>query len=247
MGTDEKKEAPADPANEMALFRQKMTSLLEAGEKAGNKLSMLQIHELMSGFQDAAGKIDLILSYLQARGIQIEGSPIPSCLRGQGAGTDPVPFPGTRKALSVEEAGYLESTIRALEAQKEDVETDRGQTQGMILAARLAAKWHCEEILLQDLIQEAQMAFFQAFLEDAAREDKWYEERILKGIREAILQQTQQKDQDNALVEKVQKLEDAIQELADEEDGQVRFSAADLAILLDMKEEEINSILRLTE
>ena len=55
------------------------------------------------------------------------------------------------------------------------------------------------------------------------------------------------KFEDDYLVAKVEKLEAAVRELTeDEEDESSKFSAGELAIILDMDEEEIRDVLRLT-
>ena len=53
--------------------------------------------------------------------------------------------------------------------------------------------------------------------------------------------------EDDYLVAKVEKLEAAVRELTeDEEDESSKFSVEELAIILDMDEEEIRDVLRLT-
>lgn len=63
----------------------------------------------------------------------------------------------------------------------------------------------------------------------------------------AIEEQTQRKFEDDYLVAKVEKLEAAVRELTeDEDDENSKFSVEELAIILDMDEEEIRDVLRLT-
>ena len=67
------------------------------------------------------------------------------------------------------------------------------------------------------------------------------------GCLDAIEEQTQRKFEDDYLVAKVEKLEAAVRELTeDEEDESSKFSVEELAIILDMDEEEIRDVLRLT-
>ena len=61
-----------------------------------------------------------------------------------------------------------------------------------------------------------------------------------------VEEQTQRSMGDNILVEKVQKLDQAIRDLSeDEEDGESPFTIGELAVILDMKVDEIKDILRL--
>lgn len=116
-------------------------------------------------------------------------------------------------------------------------------------AARMAAEMNCEEINIADLIQEANVSLLMALGEETEEEknEKWLMGRIRAGICEAIEIQTQRKFEDDYLVAKVEKLESAVKELAeDEEDGEAKFSIEELAIILDMDADEIRDVLRLT-
>lgn len=79
------------------------------------------------------------------------------------------------------------------------------------------------------------------------KDEKWLLGRVRAGIRNAIEEQTQKKFEDDYLVAKVEKLEAAVRELNDEDDDEsAKFSIEELAIILDMDEEEIRDVLRLT-
>ena len=105
---------------------------------------------------------------------------------------------------------------------------------------------NCEEIFIADLIQEANISLLMALGEEEPEEkdEKWLLGRIRCGIRHAIEEQTQRKFEDDYLVAKVEKLEAAVRELTEDESS--KFSVEELAIILDMDEEEIRDVLRLT-
>ena len=116
-------------------------------------------------------------------------------------------------------------------------------------AAEMAVEMNCEEIFIADLIQEANISLLMALGEEEPekKDEKWLLGRIRCGIRHAIEEQTQRKFEDDYLVAKVEKLEAAVRELTeDEEDESSKFSVEELAIILDMDEEEIRDVLRLT-
>ena len=116
-------------------------------------------------------------------------------------------------------------------------------------AVEMAVEMNCEEIFIADLIQEANISLLMALGEEEPKEkdEKWLLGRIRCGIRHAIEEQTQRKFEDDYLVAKVEKLEAAVRELTeDEEDESSKFSVEELAIILDMDEEEIRDVLRLT-
>ena len=105
-----------------------------------------------------------------------------------------------------------------------------------------------EEMQLADLIQEANLSLIQA-LDNAGEElhdEEWLLSEVKKGILQVLEEQTQRKFADDSLVARVEKLESAVRELNDDEDDKNAFSIEELAIILDMKVDEIRDVLRLT-
>lgn len=135
----------------------------------------------------------------------------------------------------------------------------------MPVAMEIAVELNCEEIFIADLIQEANLSLLMALGEAEADgllyssekgtknnkatelyNDKWLRRKIREGVLAIVEEQTQRSMGDDMLVEKVQKLDEAIRELSeDEEDGQSPFTIGELAVILDMKADEIKDILRL--
>lgn len=135
----------------------------------------------------------------------------------------------------------------------------------MPVAMEIAVELNCEEIFIADLIQEANLSLLMALGEAEADgllygsekeaennkatelyNDKWLRRKIREGVSAIVEEQTQRSMGDDMLVEKVQKLDEAIRELSeDEEDGQSPFTIGELAVILDMKADEIKDILRL--
>ena len=109
-----------------------------------------------------------------------------------------------------------------------------------------ARKLWRQGIYIGDLIQEGNMSLLLALAEEIPEEGKadWMEERLLAGMESWVKEQTEQKYRDESMVEKVRKLEAAIRELSDDEEQ--KFSVEELAAYLDMDEEEIRAVLRLT-
>ena len=67
---------------------------------------------------------------------------------------------------------------------------------------------------------------------------------IRSAIHLFMEEQSQQKKEDDILVEKVRNLEAKVKELTEDED--VKYSVEELAAFLDMDVEEMESVLRLT-
>lgn len=116
-------------------------------------------------------------------------------------------------------------------------------------AAQLAVEMNTEDIFIGDLIQEANVSLVQALgaAGELLRSEEWLLEQVREGIRQACKEQSQRKFEDDSLVARVEKLENAVRELSeDEEDGESAFSVGELAVILDMDVEEIRDTLRLT-
>ena len=111
-----------------------------------------------------------------------------------------------------------------------------------------AIKVHTAGAFIGDLIQEANVSLMQALggAGEELRDETWLLGELRKGIQAVLDEQSQQKFADDSLVAKVEKLENAVRDLSDDEDGKCEFSVAELAVILDMDVEEIRNTLRLT-
>lgn len=102
-----------------------------------------------------------------------------------------------------------------------------------------------QSVFFGDLVQEGSVSLLLA-LEHISETEA--EQSLLDEIRtgmEALLEEHHyQKHQDEAMVHKVNRLKDAIEELSDGEE--MDFSVAELSAYLDLSVEEIEDILRLT-
>ena len=82
------------------------------------------------------------------------------------------------------------------------------------------------------------------YLSEQENPDEWLIREIESTMKLFIEEQTQQKKEDNILVEKVRDLEKKVKEITEDED--VKYSVEELATFLDMDLEEMESVLRLT-
>ena len=238
-------------------FQQKLTEVCELGEKNGKVLKPEQIKECFGELDLDKSQLIKILQYLKLKGISIEGAEEISATSQAG--------PEEKVPLTAEEEAYLKEYLEGLEEQEQgersaeelfellskgDALAQAELSQKYLrAAAEMAVEMNCEEIFIADLIQEANISLLMALGEEEPKEkdEKWLLGRIRCGIRHAIEEQTQRKFEDDYLVAKVEKLEAAVRELTeDEEDESSKFSVEELAIILDMDEEEIRDVLRLT-
>ena len=95
-----------------------------------------------------------------------------------------------------------------------------------------------------DLVQEANIALTIAVADLTVQTIEDLEAAVLRGIVDAVRSQVDQEASDQALIGKVADLEKAVRELNDGEGES--FTVAELAVILDMEEEEIHRILKLT-
>ena len=228
-------------------FQQKLTEVCELGEKNGKVLKPEQIKECFGELDLDKSQLIKILQYLKLKGISIEGAEAIAAAP-QEEKEDTSEQEEKKVALTPEEEAYLKEYLEGLNEQEQGERSTEELfallSQGDAMAqaelsqkylrtaAEMAVEMNCEEIFIADLIQEANI---------------WLLGRIRAGIRNAIEEQTQRKFEDDYLVAKVEKLESAVRELTeDEDDENSKFSIEELAIILDMDEEEIRDVLRLT-
>ena len=245
-------------------FQQKLTEVCELGEKNGKILKPEQIKECFGELDLDKSQLIKILQYLKLKGISIEGAEAIAAAP-QEEKEDTSEQEEKKVALTPEEEAYLKEYLEGLDEQEqgerstEELFTLLSQGDAMAqaelsqkylrAAAEMAVEMNCEEIFIADLIQEANISLLMALGEEepAQKDEAWLLGRIRAGIRNAIEEQTQRKFEDDYLVAKVEKLESAVRELTeDEDDENSQFSIEELAIILDMDEEEIRDVLRLT-
>ena len=118
------------------------------------------------------------------------------------------------------------------------------------IAAELAVEMNCAEIHIADLIQESNVSLMTALSETGPeiKTEAWLKSVIRKGIRDAIEEQLQTNYGDDVLVQKVEKLEQAIRDLNEDEENPnaEKFTAAEISVILDIPLEELKATLRLT-
>lgn len=241
-------------------FQKKLEGICALAEKNNKRLTTEQVREYFEASELEKEQLLKILQYLKVKGISIEGLPEKSEDMISEIEEEEKYEPLTR-----EEEEYLKNYLEGLsQTKKMEINPDelfRRLEQGDALAqmqlaqyylphaARMAAKMNSRDIFLADLIQEANVGLLTALEEEepAHKDETWLLGRIRFSIRQAVEEQTQQKFRDDYLVSKVEKLESAVKELTeDEEDGSLKFSIDELAVILDMDAEEIRDVLRLT-
>lgn len=169
----------------------------------------------------------------------------------------------SEKALTSEEAEYLEEYENTLKnippekpgerevlfqkaLKKDEAAKKRLAELYMAEVVNTARELRHEEIFIGDMIAEGNIGLLTAM--ETLHEAEDFHAFLCGEIRNAILfmveQQTDQKQSDNILVEKVRDLETKIKELLEDDDA--KYSVEELAAFLDMEVDEIQAVLRLT-
>lgn len=235
-------------------FQDKLKEVQEIAREHGNALKAAEIRQVFDGCDLDKSQLLGVLKYLTSQGILIEGL--------ETAGEDAKEPEHRTIPLTQEEEASLQSYLEELpelpEINKEELfaalatgNQEAMQTLAsyyMKTAADMAVEMNIEEMQLADLIQEANLCLMQALgnAGGECRDEQWLLSEMRKGIQFVIEEQTQRKFEDDSLVARVEKLESAVRELNDGEDEKNAFTIDELAIILDMKVEEIRDILRLT-
>ena len=254
-------------------FQKKLSELLEYAESKGKTITREEARDFFFEAGLSGDQMDKIFQYLRIRGIEVAEKAIDS---GNGAdhyiaeefvietgAEKPGKKPYSVQELSFEDQEYLEDYLKQLpeitafeDRQQLFARLNQGDntvihslTENYLrTVAEMAVRMKSEDILLPDLIQEANLGLFEALSDTEYRQknDQWVRAKILASIRKAVEEQEMSRDSDRALVDRVEKLEASIRDLLDEEDEDLKFSIEELAVILDMEEDEIRNILKLT-
>lgn len=235
-------------------FQNKLKEIQEIAKQHNNSLKAAEIRDVFDGCDLDKSQLLGVLKYLTSQGIDIEGMDV--------AGEEAKEPERKKIPLTADEKEYLKEYLEELpqpaevDAGKLFEELAKGSQDAFQLltsyymktAADMAVEMNIEEIQLADLIQEANLSLMQALGKagDEIRNEDWLLEEMKRGIQLVLEEQTQRKFEDDSLVARVEKLEKDVRDLNDGEDEKNAFTIDELAIILDMKVDEIRDILRLT-
>ncbi|MBU5481001.1 hypothetical protein [Blautia sp. MSJ-19] len=235
-------------------FQDKLKEVQEIAKKHDNTLEVAEIRQVFEGCDLDKSQLLGVLKYLTSQGIMIEGM--------ETAGAEAKETERKKVPLTAEEEAYLKEYVAEL-PELPDMDIDRlfvalaeGRQEAaqaltsyyMKTVADMAVEMNIEEMQLADLIQEANLCLIQALgnAGEECRDEEWLLAEIRRGILLVLEEQTQRKFEDDSLVARVEKLEKDVRDLNDGEDEKNAFTIDELAIILDMKVDEIRDILRLT-
>ena len=231
--------------DEQKKFQEKLSELLSYARNHENKVTMKEVRDFFEDFALDEQKVTFVCEYLTMEQVDVE----------------------TEKEKKKPE--FSEEELRALQqyldelpetetpSEEETAELYRKAAEGDSLAKSMlvqlwlpkvietAKEMHTRDFFLMDLVQEGNVGLLVA-LESVVKAET-AEQAIDAAVRETISdfmeEHRVQKHKDNTVVNKVNRLKDAIEELSDGDD--MDFSVAELSAYLDMSVEEIEDILRI--
>lgn len=241
-------------------FQKKLEDMKTLAKKNHNCLSMELTEQYFAEDGLDSTQLQKVFEYLKAQGIALldkDGN------REEAFSEDWEETTEEAAPLLPEEEKYLEEYRESLKDirpvdEEERIALFHALETGSETAKKRLTELYLEEVIaiclqkkpeglfLGDMIQEGNLALVMA-LEDWKETDQPHEKlcaEIHAGLKQMIALSVGQKRQDNYLVEKVEKLESTVRKLTEEVGD--KFSIEELSILLDMEEEEIRDVLRLT-
>lgn len=216
-------------------FREKLSGILELGNEKNKMLTTEEVEKYFEEDHLSDEQMELVYDYLLTQKIAVmgyekKGGSVLSAEEKEGKLTD-------RDRMYVEE--YLEE-IASLRPQNRVEEKLKYYSPKVVDAA---IELYNEECMLEDLIQEGNVGLMLSVDNEALSE-----KQILANIRQAmqmLLEDNEEtKRHDRKMIEKVTYLNECVKNLT--EDLQRKPALDELAAYMELTEDEVNDILRLT-
>ena len=232
--------------DEQKKFQEKLSELLSYARDHENKVTMKEVRDFFEDFALDEQKVTFVCEYLTMEQVDVADYE---------PGVVPEETEKEKKKPEFSEEEDRKST--RLNSSHLGNNFGRKAAEGDSLAKSMlvqlwlpkvietAKEMHTRDFFLMDLVQEGNVGLLVA-LESVVKAET-AEQAIDAAVRETISdfmeEHRVQKHKDNTVVNKVNRLKDAIEELSDGDD--MDFSVAELSAYLDMSVEEIEDILRI--
>ena len=244
--------------NEKFIFREIIRDMQELADQNGNVVAEEEVRKALEDLRLEEEQIKLVFDYLIGQDIQIEGYRQKENPKKEEEIEEEPEWSGDESEFLSFYEEDLQKIQNISEREKmqlicEAVDGDalaKGRLIELYLpvAAKIAKEYEKRELPLGDLIQEANVGLMIAVesLADTKRildADAFLREQIRAAIEEAIEIQKDSRRAGTEIAERVNYLNEAIQNL--EEDLEHKVSLEELSAYLEMPEEEIQDILRM--
>lgn len=248
---------------EIKEFQQKLQDIQRLAVNNGRKISREVVEEFFAGDGLNETQLKKVYDYLTIQGIHTDNEKQETAVQSERKVPVEEKTEKKQAELTFEEKEYLEDYLETLEAILPEQEGERESLFEAAKAGEAAAKsrltelymkevlevakeLHDGEVFLGDMVSEGNIGLISALesLEEAEDVAAFLSGEIRNAILLLLEEQTDQKQSDDILVEKVRNLEHKIKEIMDDDED--KYSAEELSAFLDMDLEEIQGILRLT-
>lgn len=245
-------------------FQNKLKEIQTLAMNNGKKVQASLVEKFFEEDGMDQAKMQKVYDFLEIQGIHIEGYEKKKTVQKEVAQNAAVTAEESSKKervpLTAEEEEYLKEYLENFENTGNvsrnrllhDLHDGKNYAKENLVRSyqseviKAAKELNTEEVFFGDLVQEGNMGLLMALENAEGKEDihKWLCDEIRSTIRLFIEDMTQQKKEDDILVEKVRNLEVKVKELTEDED--VKYSVEELAVFLDMDLDEMEAVLRLT-
>lgn len=236
-------------------FREKLSGILKMAEENGCQITIDEVECYFEEEHLSKEQIELVFDYLLAQKIVVKGY--------EKTGGSVTSSEENKAAFTEEEQRYLKEYMKDIGGIREADEEEREALFEKVLEGDALAKSRLVEIYLPEVVEIAKQLYHpEVFLGDLVQEgnvglilgvdmiddlDKAHDvirREIRQAIQMLIEEQTELKNRDKKMVEKVNTLDESIQALTEELGRKVTIE--ELAVYMGMSEEEVEDILRLT-
>jgi len=220
-------------------FRNALQEIIVKAQKNAGSITTESIEECLRGFELTQEQKEMIYNYLEAQKIRVEGAVL--------TGENPFARQEEEMTLTEEDQSFLEEYLA--ETEQADGTDDPRLPVYMKVCAQIGQEYAGRGIPLADIVQEGNVGLLMALGSLELREDTISEDEYIRGgIRgtiEAFLEEEAElKDSDDRMLEKINYIAEAIRNLSEELERKV--SLEELSAYLEMPEEEVAEILKLT-
>lgn len=240
---------------ERIIFREMLSEIKELADEKGNRLTVEEIRDFFSNAHLTEEQLAMIYEYLAGQKIQVAGY----------ERADGKEQPEEQEAGNLTEDEYTKMYLEELESIVPASDEEEEKLFLLAAAGDAAARSRLAELYLKlvceiahtyaygglsagDLIQEGNVALMLALNDLEVMESlQAYREKLYRAVseamEEALTEQKDIKDLDEQIAERVNHLNESVQNL--ERDLEHKVSVAELSAYLEMPMEEIRDILRM--
>lgn len=218
-------------------FREKLSGILELGNEKQKILKKEEVEEYFAEDCLSEEQMELVYDYLLSQKIAVTGY----VKRG---GTVREAGMEEEQALNLteEDRQYLEGYIEEISMLQPQNEKEEKLQYYFPKVVKIAKELYSEEYLIEDLIQEGNVGLMLAIETDMS------ETAVLENVRQSIQmfieEHEETKSRDRKMIEKVTYLDECVKNLTEELKRKPTLD--ELASYMELTEDEVNDILRLT-